>query len=301
MFRLDSRLVLTNPPCADTPFATEGRELAKLLRAKAPEDEIQPIIDKIHSAALDLSLDPMVSSTDVFVTAVLHVGSKSLSHVLAAIERTKDRLLSAGAASEAARTQIIAAVMAYWSAQPGVALCIVEKLLNYGIVSPQSVAQWALVAHAGATKGRSLSESYVFELVFNTVTKVTSRVHQVVRKAAQPEDTVHMDVDDGSGSSAANDPEATRDSEVRAMRELFRALDDALVSWASGTKDELVEDVGGNENAHAEQQKLVERWGKRWQRVFRRRAAIEESFVLEAAKNRAAGGPAPASEALGQA
>ncbi len=274
-----------------------------MLRAKAPEDEIQPIIDKIHSAALDISLDPMVSSTDVFVTAVLHVGSKSLSHVLAAIERTKDRLLSAGAASEAARTQIIAAVMAYWSAQPGVALCIVEKLLNYGIVSPQSVVQWALVAHAGANKGRSLSESYVYELVFNTVTKVTSRVHQVVHKAAQPEGlpegTVHMDVDDGS--SAANDREATRDSEVRAMRELFRALDDALVSWASGTKDELVEDVGGDEIARAEQQKLVERWGKRWQRVFRRRAAIEEAFVLEAAKSRAAGGSTLTGEALSQA
>ncbi|KAH8881520.1 hypothetical protein GQ53DRAFT_512040 [Thozetella sp. PMI_491] len=265
----------------DVPFAAEGREIATRLRNKAPDEEIQPIVDKIHSAALDMSLDPLVSSTDVFVTAVLHVGNKSLSHVLAAIERTKDRLLNAGAASDSAREQIISAVMAYWAYQPGVALSIVEKLLNYGILSPISVIQWALVAHPGANRGRPLAEAYIYELVFNTVAKVTARVRQVVRKAAQPDSAGHMDIDDGD---AANEQEQIRDREVRAMRELFRAMDDALVSWASGTKDELIEDVADS----SERQKLVARWGERWQRVFRRRAAVEDAFVLEAERSRKA-------------
>ncbi len=55
-----------------------------------------------------------------------------------------------------------------------------------------------------------------------------------------------------------------------------------------------MEGVGGDENASAEHQKLAERWGERWQRVFRRRAAIEESFVQEMAKNRAVGAPSGA-------
>ncbi len=93
--------------------------------------------------------------------------------------------------------------MAYWTSQPGVAISIVEKLLNYGIVSPQAVIQWALVTQAGANKGRSLAESYIYELVFNTVIKVTSRVRQVVRKAAEPRGTTEMDVDDGSGANRA--------------------------------------------------------------------------------------------------
>src|SRR5512142_2361279 len=133
----------------DTPFAAEGRELAALLKRKAPDEDIRPVIERIHNLAIDSNLDPLVTSTDIFTTAVLWVGSKSLSHVLAGIERSKDRLLDAGAVSEAARAQIIAAVMAYWGAHPGVAVSIVEKLLNYAILSPAVVIQWALSSHDG--------------------------------------------------------------------------------------------------------------------------------------------------------
>ncbi|KAI1391236.1 MIF4G like-domain-containing protein [Hypoxylon trugodes] len=236
------------------PFAAEGREIASLLKRKAPDEEIQPIIDRIHSAALDQSIDPLVSSTDVFMTAVCWVGSKSLSHVLACIERTKDRLLDAGAASEAARAQIITAVVTYWSAHPGVAITIVEKLLNYSIITPGAVIDWALVGDRAGPYGQALSKAWVFELVFNTVVKVTTRLRQVV----------------SSGAS-----EGTED-EVAGMRELFKSMEDALVSWAQGTKDQIMDPVvsdGGED--------LVKRWGERWLRVFRRRSAIEETFLLE--------------------
>lgn len=212
------------------------------------------MIDRIHSAALDQSIDPLVSSTDVFMTTVCWVGSKSLSHVLACIERTKDRLLDAGAASDAARTQIITSVMSYWSAHPGVAIVIVEKLLDYSIVTPATVVDWALVGDRAGPHGECLSKSFVFELVFRTVMKVTSRLRQAVK----------------SGLTEGVQEEVT------AMRDLFKRMDDALISWAQGTKDQLMDPVvsdGGED--------LVKRWGERWLRVFRRRAAIEEAFLSE--------------------
>lgn len=238
----------------DTPFSAEGKELAALLKRKAAEEEIQSVIDRIHSVALDQAIDPLVTSTDIFMTAVCWVGSKSLSHVLACIERTKDRLLDAGAASEAARAQIITAVMNYWSAHPGVAITIVEKLLNYSIVTPGAVIDWALVSDRAGPYGQALSKAWVFELVFSTVVKVTSRLRQVVK----------------SGASEG------LQEEISAMRELFKAMDDALVSWAQGTKDQLMDPVvsdGGED--------LIKRWGERWLRVFRRRSAIEEAFLNE--------------------
>jgi len=253
----------------DVPFAAEGREIASLLKRKAPDEEIQPVIERIHSLALDNNLDPLVASTDVFVTSVLHVGNKSLSHVLAAIERTKERLIDAGAASDAARTQIISAVMTYWSAHTGVALYIIEKLLNYSIIVPSAVINWALINYAGATKGEALSKAHMYELVFNTVMKVTGRVRQV---ALRPDDN------------------ESKDAEIGAMRELFRAIEDALVSWASGNKDEMVEMDIGNGEGKSEREAHLGRWGERWLRVFRRRAAIEEAFLLEAAKSAKAGG-----------
>ncbi|KAK1780741.1 MIF4G like-domain-containing protein [Copromyces sp. CBS 386.78] len=271
-----------------TPFAAEGKEIAALLRRKAPEEEIEPVIERIHSLALDNSLDPLVASTDVFVTSVLHVGSKSLSHVLAAIERTKERLTDAGATSEAARTQIISSVMEYWSAHPGVAIAIIEKLLNYSILTPQAVINWAITTYAGATRGEALARGFVYEMVFNTVVKVTSRLRQVLQKATLPEAMID---------------DETIEAEINGMRSLFRAIDDALVAWATGSKDEMIEasDSLGEGDGNSETEKLVKRWGERWLRVFKRRAAIEEAFIVEARKERERKTAAAAAEPTAEA
>lgn len=221
---------------------------------------------------------------------MLHVGSKSLSHVLAAIERTKDRLADAGAASDAARTQIISAVMAYWSAHPGVALTIIEKLLNYSILTPATVINWALVRRAGSTRGEALAATHIYEMVFNTVNKVTSRVRQVALARATSAAAAQQPDGDATMTTTAEGEATdsfTRDLETKAMRSLFAAIDDALVSWATGTKDEMLEAGGPADGSESESDRLVRRWAERWLRVFRRRAAIEEAFLVEAAKERA--------------
>ncbi|KAL2146482.1 hypothetical protein VTI28DRAFT_3663 [Corynascus sepedonium] len=259
----------------DAPFAAEGREIAGLLKRKADDEEIEAVIQRIQSQAIDREIDALVASTDVFVTCVLHVGSKSLSHVLAAIERTKDRLADAGAASDAARAQIITATMTYWSAHPGVALRIIEKLLNYSILTPETVITWALVSRAGNTRGEALSVAYVYEMVFNTVVKVTGRVRQLVAKPPL----------EGETDEEQQEAAATRDREIGAMRALFAAIEDALASWATGSKDEMME--ASETEGDSEGERLVRRWGERWLRVFRRRAAIEEAFLAEAEKERA--------------
>ncbi len=243
-------------------------ELGTLLRRKATEEEIQPVIDRIQSLATDRGLDPLVTSTDVFMTAVCWVGSKSLSHVLACIDRTKGRLLDAGASSPAARAQIITSVTGYWQAHAGVALTIIEKLLNYSILTPLSVAEWVLQddssAHAGAA-GSVFVQPHLFEMIFNTVSKVAARVRQLALSADTDADMEH-----------------TRVKEIASMKELFVCINDALDAWASGAKDQLLE------QSSEEREAMIRRWGSRWLRVFRRRAAIEEAFVLEAGKRREA-------------
>lgn len=261
-----------------TPFAAEGREMKDLLKRKSPDEEIEPLIERIHTQALDHGLNPLVTSTDIFVTAVCHVGSKSLSHVLACIERTKDRLLNIGAASELARAQIISAVAAYWRFHPGVAICIIEKLLNYSILAPQSVVDWAVASgstvsqsgFAGSMPGDALAAPHVFEMVFATVQKVTGRVRQVV---INPSAAVTVPV---AGIDGPVDEEQLRDREVEAMKDLFKSMGDSLESWVSGSKDEMIEaDNPGDRDT------LVRQWARRWQRVFRRRATVEEAWLAE--------------------
>ncbi|KAG9506034.1 hypothetical protein J7337_003009 [Fusarium musae] len=248
----------------ETPFSKEGQEIASLLRRKGPDEEFEPLFRSIQTQASEQSLDPIVASTDVFMTAICWVGSKSLSHVLACIERTKGRLLEAGNSSDAARAQIISAVMSYWHAHPGVALSIIEKLVNYSILTPFTVVDWALVASTpanGTDGGDSLTEPHIFELVFNTIFKVTRRSRDVV--------------------AAPETDEETRFKEMKSTQDLFRAMNDALVSWAGGSKDELMEGGDGSSDREA----MIRRWGQRWLRVFKRMGAIEEAFVLEASKN----------------
>ncbi|KAG6041061.1 hypothetical protein E4U41_006084 [Claviceps citrina] len=249
----------------DTPFSKQGQEIAALLKRKAPDEEFQPVIESIHAMAAEQALDPVVASTDVFMTAVCWVGSKSLSHVLACIDRTKARLMDAGSSSPAARSQVISSVMNYWSAHPGVALSIIEKLLNYSILTPLSIVDWTLVASTpinGAQGGAALGQAHMYELITNTVTKVSGRVRQLL--------------------TSPDADEQTRDKEVALMRDLFRAINDALASWASGSKDQLMEDGDGFSDGEA----MIRRWAQRWQRVFQRLAAIEETFVAEAKSGR---------------
>lgn len=262
-----------------------------MLRKKVAEEDIQPIIDGIQSEALDRNLDPLVTSTDVFVTAVLHMGSKTLSHVLAAIERNKERLLDIGAASDAAREQILDSVANYWAAHPGVAVTIVEKLLNYSILQPLTVIRWALVTKAGKSTGDALAQAHIYEVVFNTVVKVSARVRQLV--SSPP--AAKTDGDTAMGGAGAEE------AEVRAMRDLFRGIEDALVAWAEGSKDEMIEAAYGEGDGNSERDRLVRRWGSRWLRVFRRRAAIEEAFVQEAERKRALAPLPPAAAAASAA
>ncbi|KAL6910858.1 MIF4G like domain-containing protein [Trichoderma evansii] len=249
----------------DTPFSSEGQEISGLLKRKAPDEEFEPIINKIQSDAGERALDPVVASTDVLMTAICWVGSKSLSHVIACIDRSKSRLLDAANSSPAAQNQIMVAVMAYWYAHPGIALSIVEKLVNYSILTPSSIVRWALTADPvadGALAGESLAQPHIFELVLNTVTKVSSKTRQTL--------------------SSPDTDEETRKTEAKAIGDLFSTLNDLLVSWASGSKDELMETGDGS----SEREAIIRQWGQRWLRVFKRLGAIEEAFLVEAAKEK---------------
>lgn len=252
--------------CLATPFSAEAKEIHALLRRKAPEDEIQPVIDRIHQLAIEHKLpDPLCPSTDAYVTAICFIGSKSLSHVLSFIERCRDRLVAVGTASPAARKQIIESVMDYWKDQPGIGVNIVDKLLNFSILSPQSVVEWSL-----ANDSSRLSRAYVYELVAATIGKVTGRVRQVVQAkhvvGLSPEEKLAL--------------EEPAESERVSMKALFVAMEDILVSWANGSKDQSMEDGDGT----SEEEAAIRQWGERWLRTFRRKVAVEDAWYLEIEK-----------------
>ncbi|KAL1845982.1 Nuclear cap-binding protein subunit 1 [Paecilomyces lecythidis] len=270
-----------------TPYAKEGRELMQLIRQKASDEEIQPVIDAIEQQAKEHGVeDPMMPSTDAFVTSICFVGSKSLSHVLSCIERNKERLLAIGPRSPIARRQIITSVMEYWADQPGIAINIVDKLLNYTILTPLSVIEWALLDRLSA--GTILAQCHIYEVVAATIRKVTNRIRQIVIARIQP----------GLYEPQLSVVDETLNREKADMQTLFKLLEDSLVPVAGGNNDQLME--RGDGSGTLPEDELIRQWGRRWLRVFRRKAAVEESFISEAmanAKPLGTAAPAPAEPA----
>jgi len=254
---------------SETPYGQEGQTLLMQLRKKAAPEEIQETINKIHEQAAQQGVaDVLVPSTDAFVTAICRLGAKSLSHVLSCIERGKDRLLDIAQQSELARRQIVASVIEYWKDQPGVAVRIIDILLNYMILAPMTVVQWVFGDYMDA--GESLAKSWVFEMVSNTIAKVTNRNRQIASARVQkdlPQEQIDM-------------VEATLSKDRDNARELFKYLEDALRGVADGSADRLIEKETNGELS-SEDGQLIRAWGKRWHTVFIRKAAVEESVVGE--------------------
>lgn len=251
----------------ETPYSASALEILRLIRAKAPDSELQPHFDAIESQAQSSGVDePLIPSTDAFVTSICFVGSKSLSHVLSCIERCKDRLLAIGPQSEPARRQIITSVMEYWQEKPGVGVNVVDKLLNYTILTPLSVIHWVLVDNLG--KGEILTQAHIYEMVASTMHKVTNRVRQIVVARNQL----------GLATEQAAILDETLTRERGDMGILFATVEDALVGIAAGVADQMTESKDQDEPGNA----LLRTWGARWLRVFRRKMAVEEAWVGEA-------------------
>jgi nuclear cap-binding protein subunit 1 len=243
----------------------------QLRKKDTPPEEIQQTIDKIHEQAAEAGIeDVLVASTDVFVTAICKMGAKSLSHVLSCIERGKDRFLKIAEESELARRQIVESVVTFWKDQPGVAVRIIDMLVNYTILAPHTVIQWVFGSCLGA--GEALAESWVFEMVSNVMSKVSNRNRQIasarVQKGLGPEHIADVDEHLVKGRENA--------------RELFKYIEDATRGVAEGSTDRLLEKESNGEIS-AEEGLFIRAWGKRWHMVFLRKAAVEESIVGEAA------------------
>ncbi|KAJ5302064.1 hypothetical protein PENANT_c008G07849 [Penicillium antarcticum] len=255
-----------------TPYFKEGQELMQLIRKKATDEEIQPVIAAIEEQAHSQGVeDPKIPSTDAFVTSLCFVGSKSLSHVLSCIERSKDRLLALGTESPRARCQIITSVMEYWADQPGIAINIIDKLLNYTILSPLSVLEWALSESVAA--GTILSKAHIFEMISATVGKVTNRMRQIVAARTQP----------GLYEPQLTAIDETLVRERADMQTLFKFIEDSIVSVAAGSNDEQME--RGDGSGDLPEDAIIRQWGRRWLRVFCRKAAVEENFITDALAN----------------
>jgi len=179
--------------------------------------------------------------------------------------------LAIGQESPEARRQIVRSVMAYWADQPGVGANVVDKLLNYSVLTPSSVVEWALCDAGHA----ALSQNHIWEMVSTTVNKVNNRVRQII--AARPSLSMG-EAEDEEYSTVWAAYEATLDSAKVEQKQIagtvLRTLREiADGKWVEGGDDEVflnMDDKQGEEYKH-----WMRWWGIQWLKAFARRYTIE--------------------------
>ena len=159
----------------------------------------------------------------------------------------------------------MSSVMEYWKEKPGVGVNVVDKLLNYTILTPMTVVEWALVENIG--KGKILTHAHIYEVVASTMHKVTNCVRQIVMARTQP----------GLPAEQVAILDETMTRERAEMQGLFAVVEDALVGVAEGSIDAMAE----SRNQDEEGERMLRGWGGRWLRVFRRKMAVEEAWIME--------------------
>ena len=249
------------------PFHTQAKELAQLVRKKAVnDDDFTTLIDSIEQeAAAQGGLDAKLVAIDAFVTALAWVGSKSISHMSACIERSSERLKAMAETSEG-KKQIVSSVMAYWADQPGTGVKVVGRLYVYQVVTPESVVEWVLGERV--ERGVVLARCWCWELVSDAADLVVGRVRNVVNALRT------------WGVSEEKKVELTGllERDLSRMKGLFALVEEYVGVVASGQQDEMLE---SSDELRREEEGLLKAIGGKWVRAWRRKGAVEESWVRE--------------------
>ena len=134
------------------PYHDSAQSLLSLLRGRTKAEDVVAHLDSLkntisETAEGDVNVNTVVRS--IAVQSLLHIGNRSFSHFLNAIERYLPLLrsiaTSGGAANTDARMDILNAVASYWKRLKNMVVIVFDKLMQYQIVDPTDVVAWTFL------------------------------------------------------------------------------------------------------------------------------------------------------------
>lgn len=199
----DNRLVPSEAPGPDyeyddpaRPYYDAAQTVLGLLRGRAKAEDVMAHLESVKNSLettdSDTNIDSVIRS--IAVQSLLHIGSRSFSHFLNAIERYLPLLrnLASGSISTTstssleARMDILTAVSDFWSHSKHMIVIVFDKLMQYQIVDPTDVVSWAFtqgVERIAASTHPSVS-SLQWEVIKSALDKANGRVVIARRKVS---------------------------------------------------------------------------------------------------------------------
>ncbi|KAH7105316.1 MIF4G like-domain-containing protein [Auriculariales sp. MPI-PUGE-AT-0066] len=182
------------------PHHEVAQNILNLLRDRTKAELVIVELDGFRNT-LQESGDPRPEAVVRAATlqALLQVGSRSFSHLLNAIERYLPVLRSLVAPGSEARAEILRATGAFWARSTQMVNIVVDKLMQYQIVEPADVVQFAF-----SEEQTPQGQIQRWELVKAALDKAHGRLLVAQRKAA----SLRKDEDDARARKIAGEASA---------------------------------------------------------------------------------------------
>ncbi|RXW20034.1 hypothetical protein EST38_g5825 [Candolleomyces aberdarensis] len=180
------------------PYHDAAQDILNHFRGRAKAEDVISHLDtlreRLESSEDAPNVDSLVRS--IAIQSLLHIGSRSFSHLLNAIERYLPLLRSlagwgppsttAPGGSAEARTDILAAAAAFWKHNRQMVAIVFDKLMQYQIVDPTDVVGWTFlngnaIGQLSEAAPMNLS-AFEWDLLRAAIDKANGRVVSARRK-----------------------------------------------------------------------------------------------------------------------
>ncbi|KAI0733404.1 MIF4G like-domain-containing protein [Fomitopsis betulina] len=229
------------------PYHDSAQSLLSLLRGRTKAEDVVAHFESLkntisETAEGDVNVSTVVRS--IAVQSLLHIGNRSFSHFLNAIERylplLRNIASSGGTANIEARMDILNAVASYWKRLRNMVVIVFDKLMQYQIVDPTDVVAWTFL-HGKAPTGAvsdSTFDAFQWDVLKGALDKANGRV-TIARKKVT---ALRKEADDTAAKAIATEG-AAMDVDADAKPDVMHAaespqLTTALKAFATLTREQ---------------------------------------------------------------
>ncbi|KAH9843775.1 MIF4G like-domain-containing protein [Rhodofomes roseus] len=234
------------------PYHDAAQSLLSLLRGRTKAEDVVSHLDSLKNSISETAEGNVNVSTvvrNIAVQSLLHIGNRSFSHFLNAIERYLPLLRNiasgggagaTGGSNLEARLDILNAVANYWKRVRNMVVIVFDKLMQYQIVDPPDVVSWAF-AYGGALTGavgKSTFDSFQWDVLKGALDKANGRV-TIARKKVT---ALRKEADDTAARAIATEG-AAMEVDAEAKPDVMHAsespaLTNALKAFATLTREQ---------------------------------------------------------------
>lgn len=163
------------------PYHETAQSVLNLLRGRSKAEDVIALIESLKSGLAessdsDINVEMVVRA--ITIQSLLHVGSRSFSHFLNAVERYLP-LLRVLASSAEAKSDIMASVVDFWRRNKQMVIIVADKLMQYQIVEPSDICSWAFQSESAVT-----IDAFKWDLIQGALGKANGRVLTSKRKVS---------------------------------------------------------------------------------------------------------------------